>query len=447
MPEGRRMLSEAEQAADARAALGRQLAACRRSAGMSQERLAALADYSRSTIANVETGRQHVSRSFWAQCDSLLTTGGALSRSYGEVEAAERAERAQAAALARYHSLAVTFGKPADAPGPITGGQREDSTAGPDIPAATGRAAPDPQIIAYLGEALVGHARAAGMFGGADLVPLMVRHVSLLRAGLASARGRDREQLTGVSARYGEFPGWLCQDLGRPGDALFWPDRALAWAREAGDPAFVSYVLMRQSDLAEERGPAGKVLALARAAERAGRLGPRARALVVQQEAVACAQAGDTSGFEQRVEQAREYVAAAAGSDDAPWGLYCTPAYVTMQEATGWMRLHQPGKAVTLFEREITGLPAGDYVDAGLFRARLAHAYALDGQAGNAAEAALKSWDLACTTGSSRTFRELTQVRKKIGRAPQTTTAARFAAVFDARARQSRTAAKGGLSD
>lgn len=50
-------------------ALGRQLAASRRAAGLSQEQLAGLAAYSRSTVANVETGRQHVGREFWVQCD------------------------------------------------------------------------------------------------------------------------------------------------------------------------------------------------------------------------------------------------------------------------------------------------------------------------------------------------------------------------------------------
>ena len=91
-------------------ALGRQLAAYRRAAGLSQERLAGLADYSRSTIANVETGRQHVSADFWLRCDEVLGTGDALRRGFSEVEAAMRSERAQAVATARYQSMAVAFG-------------------------------------------------------------------------------------------------------------------------------------------------------------------------------------------------------------------------------------------------------------------------------------------------------------------------------------------------
>ncbi|MGZ4434648.1 MAG: helix-turn-helix domain-containing protein [Trebonia sp.] len=54
----------------ARRALGTELAAHRRAAGHSQAALASLVNYSRSTIANVEVGRQHVPRRFWehAEC-------------------------------------------------------------------------------------------------------------------------------------------------------------------------------------------------------------------------------------------------------------------------------------------------------------------------------------------------------------------------------------------
>jgi DNA-binding XRE family transcriptional regulator len=55
-------LRESRSIEDAHRALGTELAACRRAAGHSQEELAALVGYSRSTIANVETGGQSVPR-------------------------------------------------------------------------------------------------------------------------------------------------------------------------------------------------------------------------------------------------------------------------------------------------------------------------------------------------------------------------------------------------
>ncbi|MBO4209415.1 helix-turn-helix domain-containing protein [Micromonospora echinofusca] len=66
----------------ARAALGRRLAEARKAAGYTQESLAPLTHYVRSTIANVERGRQSIGRDFWIRCDEILRTDGELTRGY-----------------------------------------------------------------------------------------------------------------------------------------------------------------------------------------------------------------------------------------------------------------------------------------------------------------------------------------------------------------------------
>jgi hypothetical protein len=146
----------------------------------------------------------------------------------------------------------------------------------------------------------------------------------------------------------------------------------------------------------------------------------------------------DVAGFEQMMDRARDQVTAAVGSEDAPWGAYCTPVYLAMQEATGWMQLGRADEAVTVFERQIGLVPAGDRVDAGLFRARLAHAYSLSDRADCAARSALAAFELAEVTGSWRARQELGLVRRVIGSRPQGEMAARFVATFDARARSGR---------
>jgi tetratricopeptide (TPR) repeat protein len=73
--------------------LGRRLAALRRAAGHNQHQLAALVHYTRSSVANVEVGRQRAPREFWALCDSVLATGGALAAAWDEVEALECEQR------------------------------------------------------------------------------------------------------------------------------------------------------------------------------------------------------------------------------------------------------------------------------------------------------------------------------------------------------------------
>lgn len=70
----------------ARRALGDQLAALRNAAGCTQADLARRTGYSRSTIGNVETGRQNVPCTFWQDADAVLAAGGELTNAYQDVE-------------------------------------------------------------------------------------------------------------------------------------------------------------------------------------------------------------------------------------------------------------------------------------------------------------------------------------------------------------------------
>ncbi|MEU4557190.1 helix-turn-helix transcriptional regulator [Actinoplanes sp. NPDC023936] len=67
--------------------LGQRLAGYRKAAGYTQRALAAhdRIHYGRSTIANVEIGRQSIGRAFWESCDAVLGTGGALADDYDHI--------------------------------------------------------------------------------------------------------------------------------------------------------------------------------------------------------------------------------------------------------------------------------------------------------------------------------------------------------------------------
>ena len=71
-----------------RRALGRQLAAMRNRAGLSQWDLAPLTGYSRSTLSDAELGRHRLRREFWLRCDGLLQGEGRLVASYDRIESA-----------------------------------------------------------------------------------------------------------------------------------------------------------------------------------------------------------------------------------------------------------------------------------------------------------------------------------------------------------------------
>jgi hypothetical protein len=70
---------------EARVALGQHLAGLRRAAGLTQHELAPDTFYGRSTLANVELGRQSVSRDFWVRCDEILASGGSLTAEYDRI--------------------------------------------------------------------------------------------------------------------------------------------------------------------------------------------------------------------------------------------------------------------------------------------------------------------------------------------------------------------------
>jgi transcriptional regulator with XRE-family HTH domain len=93
----------AESLLQMRRALGRQLAAQRNRAGLSQWDLAPLTGYSRSTLSDAELGRHRLRREFWQRCDELLKAEGRLLASYDRLEAAATVleQRAHGAAARR----------------------------------------------------------------------------------------------------------------------------------------------------------------------------------------------------------------------------------------------------------------------------------------------------------------------------------------------------------
>jgi DNA-binding XRE family transcriptional regulator len=78
----------AESLLQMRRALGRQLAAMRNRAGLSQWDLAPLTGYSRSTLSDAELGRHRLRREFWVRCDELLKGESRLVASYDRIESA-----------------------------------------------------------------------------------------------------------------------------------------------------------------------------------------------------------------------------------------------------------------------------------------------------------------------------------------------------------------------
>jgi DNA-binding XRE family transcriptional regulator len=93
--------SSAETVTQLRRALGRELAAMRNRAGLSQWELAPLTGYSRSTLSDAELGRHRLRRDFWLRCDELLKATGRLVASYDRIESAAAGLRQRARSTAQ----------------------------------------------------------------------------------------------------------------------------------------------------------------------------------------------------------------------------------------------------------------------------------------------------------------------------------------------------------
>ncbi len=91
--------------------LGRQLAALRRAAGLTQHQVAGLTGFSRSAVSLAEIGREPHARQFWEACDKALDTGGVLTAGLDQITAVRQALQqatARAAQQAREaHALAA----------------------------------------------------------------------------------------------------------------------------------------------------------------------------------------------------------------------------------------------------------------------------------------------------------------------------------------------------
>jgi transcriptional regulator with XRE-family HTH domain len=130
-------VSESENIAAMRRELGRQLAALRRAARLTQHGLAELAGFSRPAVSLAELGLSTQAHQLWETCDKILDTGGVLAAGAGQISAVRDAEqhaaalaaqearqaRALAALTAARQHTGVTAGVTAVQPCPHCGGE------------------------------------------------------------------------------------------------------------------------------------------------------------------------------------------------------------------------------------------------------------------------------------------------------------------------------------
>jgi transcriptional regulator with XRE-family HTH domain len=268
-------------------------------------------------------------------------------------------------------------------------------------------------VVTFLEGMFSKYAEADRLLGPRAVLGVVREQCRMVENLCSSAREPIRSELLRVGAQYFELGGWLAQDSGDLDAAASWSARALDMAYEAGNAWLTSYIFMRRSNIATDAGNRAEGLGLARAALREGaQLGPKLRALVLRQQAVASALNGDEHGCARAVDGALEAVTETG--EPEPQADYCTTPYIQMEGAAAWTKLGRPDRAVGLLADALAGWPASDQRDRGIGLARLATAHALGGTPDAASTVAREALTVIQAAPSARAIAELTRLRMRL---------------------------------
>jgi len=233
--------------------LGGQLAELRQARGLTQQQFARLIYTSRSSVANVETGRQKVGRPFWTACDKALGTGETFTVGYDWIHEATLRERGLGGDLAERSPvlLAQAAGSPA---GPLATGAGSGQE--PIVVGLAGEAldlgtwAEQTNVGDMIIDALADAAqRLARDYLRRPALPVLneaaaaYRRVSgLLRGGHQTLR--QTRDLYVIAGQLLAFLSWVSSDIGQPGAAETHARAGWVMAEQAGHDPLRAIVLI-----------------------------------------------------------------------------------------------------------------------------------------------------------------------------------------------------------
>jgi hypothetical protein len=458
-------MADPEQVRQARQELGRSLARFRQAGVLSQAALAAAVHYTRSTVANVEVGRQNAPLDFWARCDEVLNAGGALREGYEAIcslLATHRQGQARKAARPVW-----TMTSPADDPsmgtsmeayvGQAWGGHASasyDAVTHQRTPAALGvgavtfrdvyrrtflnlgaaaaaagvaglagidledGATVTPADVEQLNRIVVRLRSLDARHGGADLWDVAASRAHGIAALLDHAQYSDQvgAALVELAGRAYMCAGWLATDAGRHDAAHTFYTEALAVAGQAERPEIHVHAL---SNLALHGGILRRprqALRYVAAAERALPAEPLGRvpAMLTMRRGRLLAMMGDAHGAKRAFTTAR-HTLDQDRAVPASWLGFFGHAEIDAVEADAALDLRNPKRSTILLEGSLAAYDPTFARNRCLHVVRLARARASAGQVDGAAESTGEALDLLdCDVASVRVGTELRLVAEQL---------------------------------
>jgi transcriptional regulator with XRE-family HTH domain len=353
---------EPDEIATMRLELGRQLAAFRKAAGLTQVDLAREAGSTRSSLVNIETGRQGTSSAVWERLDTLLDAKGVLVGQFDEL----------AAAKAEWNRIGSVF-------------DLVESTFGPEARVVPSGTVSDVRAVtvrwlvsdrherststdvrrtstADIGRLQTARERFKAVdneFGGAVALPLITEFVRtqvrpVLRGAYTDASG---SALMGAAAHLVLDAGWAAYDANLQPFARRCMRAALRLADAAGDRLFGGRVLAALAHQSLHMGRRQEAVDLARAAIRGtGRVaGWRAVAMFEAMVACAAASVGDRTQCEAALARAERALDRAGPDSPLPGWLDFDRGGLAGHAARAYRDLGHGGRAQR-FADEAIGL-------------------------------------------------------------------------------------------
>ncbi|MGH3915176.1 MAG: helix-turn-helix domain-containing protein [Pseudonocardiaceae bacterium] len=420
---------------EARRALGHLLAERRRAAGYTQHQFAPRTHYARSTIANVEVGRQHVPRAFWECCDHVLGTDRLLSHAYDDLQLlVDQYQKRTTGKLGRsqpgqYQHEEVPC-DPMRRRTLVTWGVATTAITGLGIASVGQVGVADVERLQrtaarlhrldqqHGGESLWQSAAAAADEG----------YFLLERGSYSSAVG---ERLLMATSRLQICAGWLAFDAGKHDVTRICYTDALALARQAGDPEGEVRALANMAIQSNETGWPREAQRLSVAAEQVAasvKDSPRLSVVPQFRQAIASSLMADAREADRAIARARRALDRERDEPAQEWCAFITPFEIDGIEATCALELGQAARAEALLEKVIAGYDPRFVRNRAVYRVRLARARLDGGAVDGAAEAAnLALDDLSGELASWMVSSELNEVARRLADHPEVPGVDRFA--------------------
>lgn len=250
------------------------------------------------------------------------------------------------------------------------------------------------------------------------VLPSVITNTHALRELAAAAPNRAWPKLLLLASRYAEYAGWMSQESGQDGAALWWTAQAVEMAAEAGDSDLAAYALVRRALITLYRGDPIQTVELARQAQAHPKVPARIRGLAAQREAQGHALSGDYNHCRRLLDKAARLLAISTTDPDGGpmMGTSTVADPVTM--ATGWC-LHDLGRsreAAEILDRELARVPRSALRARARFGARRALAYACSGEVDHACELVKDVVDAAEVVDSATVRLDLGQLARTLSR-------------------------------